>query len=106
MTINFKQLGIPSEFWDYFDKVSKIPRCSGREHLIREYIKKEADKFNLTSKTDIAGNLLVNTSLKKDGSPTVIVQSHMDMVCEKNEDIIHDFLKDPLKLKIVEIFFG
>ena len=103
MTINFKQLGTPSEFWEYFDEVSKIPRCSGREHLIRDYIKREADKFKFTSKTDIAGNLLINTSHKKDGSPTVIVQSHMDMVCEKNEDIIHDFLKDPLKLKIVEI---
>ena len=103
MTINFKQLGTPSEFWEYFDEVSKIPRCSGREHLIREYIKKEADKFNLTSKIDVAGNLLVNASLKKDGRPIVIVQSHMDMVCEKNENISHDFLKDPLKLKIVEI---
>lgn len=103
MTINFKQLGTPSEFWDYFNKVSKIPRCSGREHLIREYIKKEADKFSFPSKTDIAGNLLVSASLKKDGRPTVIVQSHMDMVCEKNEHIAHDFLKDPLNLKIVEI---
>ncbi len=103
MTINFTQLGTPSEFWEYFDEISKIPRCSGREHLIREYIKKEADKFNLTSKIDVAGNLLVNASLKKDGRPIVIVQSHMDMVCEKNENITHDFLKDPLKLKIVEI---
>ena len=103
MTINFKQLGIPSEFWDYFDKVSKIPRCSGREHLIRAYIKKKADKFNLTTKTDKVGNLLVSYSPKKDARPTVIVQSHMDMVCEKNENIAHDFLKDPLKLKIVEI---
>jgi len=103
MSINFKQLGTPSEFWEYFDKISQIPRCSGREHLIREYIKKEADKFNLISKTDTAGNLLVSASLKKDGRPMVIVQSHLDMVCEKNENIIHDFLKDPLKLKIVEI---
>lgn len=103
MTINFKQLGTPSEFWEYFDEVSKIPRCSGREHLIREYIKKEADKFNLTSKTDMAGNLLVSALLKKEGRPMVIVQSHMDMVCEKNENITHDFLKDPLKLKIIDI---
>ena len=50
MTINFKQLGTPSEFWEYFDKISQIPRCSGREHLIREYIKKGAssDLIQLT----------------------------------------------------------
>ena len=87
MSINFKQLGTPSEFWEYFDKISQIPRCSGREHLIREYIKKEADKFNLISKIDTAGNLLVSASLKKGGRPMVIVQSHMDMVCEKKKNI-------------------
>ncbi len=103
MSINFKQLGTPSEFWEYFDKISQIPRCSGREHLIREYIKKEADKFNLASKIDIAGNLLVSITSKKDDRPPIIVQSHMDMVCEKNENVAHDFMKDPLKLKIVEI---
>jgi len=103
MSINFKQLGTPSEFWEYFDKISQIPRCSGREHLIRAYIIKEADKFNFPSKTDKAGNLLVSITSKKDDRPPIIVQSHMDMVCEKNENVAHDFMKDPLKLKIVEI---
>ena len=103
MNINFKELGTPSEFWEYFNQVSKIPRCSGREQLIREYIKKEAEKFNFPSEADVAGNLLVSALPKKDDRPTVIIQSHMDMVCEKNENITHDFLKDPLKLKIIEI---
>jgi dipeptidase D len=103
---NLKNLGEPLEFWQYFFQITKIPRCSTHEDQIREYIKKEAEKLGFQTEVDQIKNIVVRIPSKignKSGSIGVVLQSHMDMVCEKNEDVIHDFLKDPLKLKIVEI---
>ncbi len=99
---NIKELGAPTEFWEYFEQISKIPRCSGKEEQIRQYVKREAEKFNFESKIDKAGNLLVRTLPIRDRKSTIILQSHLDMVCEKNENTNHDFSKDPLKLKVIE----
>jgi len=101
--VNFRELGNPGEFWEYFEEISKIPRCSGNEGQIRTYVKKEAEKFNYQTKIDKAGNLLVSIPPKDGGKSVVILQSHLDMVCEKNENTLHDFSKDPLKLKVIEI---
>ena len=101
--LNLRDLGNPSEFWEYFEQISKIPRCSGKEEQIRNYVKSEAEKFEFETKIDKAGNLLVRITSKNDKNPIIILQSHLDMVCEKNEKTIHDFSKDPLKLKIIEI---
>ncbi len=101
--INFRELGNPGEFWEYFEEISKIPRCSGNEGQIRAYVKKEAEKYNFQTQTDKAGNLLVSIPPKNGGKSVVILQSHLDMVCEKNENTLHDFSKDPLKLKVIEI---
>ena len=92
----------PKLLWEQFDEISKIPRCSKHEEKIREYILAFAKKHNLESKTDKTGNVVVfkPASEKMKDKPTVILQGHMDMVCEKNSDIKHDFLKDPIKLKI------
>ena len=100
--LNLEDLGHPTEFWDYFNQISKIPRESRHEDKIRDFIKVEAAKFGFISQIDEIGNIVVkipamNQKLK------CVLQCHMDMVCEKNEDIIHDFSKDPLKLKIIEI---
>jgi dipeptidase D len=105
MTSRLKDLGEPSEFWEYFEQISKIPRCSGHEERIRLYVKQEAEKFGFETRVDRAGNLLVKipSKVKKDNSIGVVLQCHLDMVCEKNEGILHDFSKDPLKLKILEI---
>ena len=100
-----KNLSNPPEFWDYFERISKIPRCSGKEQKIREFIKNEAEKFGFETQIDQTGNLLVKTVEKglEKNQPKVILQCHMDMVCEKNEYIKHDFFHDVLKLKIIEI---
>ena len=103
MLINPHNLGDPLEFWEYFENISKIPHCSGNEGKIREYIKGEAEKFNFETKIDKAGNILVIIPPKKEKKSIITIQSHMDMVCEKNKDVEHDFSKDPLKLKIVTI---
>ena len=103
---NLKDLGEPPEFWDYMFQISKIPRCSEHEEHIRNFITKEATMMGFETKLDQVGNLVI--IIPNQGSPSkdnlkVILQSHMDMVCEKNEDIHHDFSKDPLRLKMIEI---
>lgn len=97
------KLSKPPEFWDYFQEISAIPRCSTNEERIRAYIKEEAEKFNFPTVVDDVGNLLVDLSPEtQDAKKSVILQSHFDMVCEKNESSSHDFSKDPLELKVFE----
>ncbi|MFX1309406.1 MAG: beta-Ala-His dipeptidase [Promethearchaeota archaeon] len=100
--LDLKDLGEPTEFWEYFNQISKIPRQSRYEEKIRNFIKKEAEKYRFKSQIDEIGNIAVkipamNQTLK------CVLQCHMDMVCEKNEEVIHDFSKDPLKLKIIDL---
>ncbi len=100
--LELENLGKPDDFWNYFYEISKIPRKSRFEDKIRDFIKSEAERYGFKFQIDDIGNIAVkipatNQKLK------CVLQCHMDMVCEKNEGITHDFLKDPLKLKIIEI---
>ena len=92
----------PKLLWKEFEKISKIPRCSKHEEKIREYLLDFAKQHGLKSKTDKTGNVVISkpASSGMEGKPTVILQSHMDMVCEKNSDVDHDFTKDPIKFKL------
>ena len=104
MTHSIRDLGNPSEFWEYFEQISKIPHCSGNEKLIREFIIHEANNFGFETKVDKVGNLVMKIPSKIGvDKPKIIIQCHLDMVCEKNEEIVHDFSKDPLKLKVIEV---
>ncbi len=92
----------PKVLWKHFDEIRKIPHCSKHEEKIREYLLDFAKQQGLKSKTDKPGNVVISkpaSSGMKD-RPVVILQSHMDMVCEKNSDVDHDFTKDPIKLKL------
>ncbi|MEM0492478.1 MAG: aminoacyl-histidine dipeptidase [Candidatus Thermoplasmatota archaeon] len=93
----------PRLVWKHFEEISKIPRCSKHEEKIRGYVIDFARKQGLKYKTDKAGNIVVTKpalSKNMENKPILILQSHMDMVCEKNSDVDHDFSKDPLKLKL------
>ena len=103
---NLKDFGEPSEFWQYFYEITRIPRCSTNEDKIREYIKNEAEKMGFQTEVDTIKNLVVRipSNRASEGNKLgVVLQSHIDMVCEKNENIPHDFSKDPIKLKTIEI---
>jgi dipeptidase D len=91
----------PKLVWKHFEEISKIPRCSKHEEKIRDYIVNFAKKQGLSYKTDKIGNVVISkpAAAGVKNKPVIILQGHMDMVCEKNSDIIHDFSKDPLKLK-------
>lgn len=84
----------------YFEKISSIPRCSKDEARVAAWIQAWADENRLSWKSDPAGNLVVQVPGRGVGDhlAPLILQGHMDMVCEKTPDSAHDFSKDPLTL--------
>lgn len=83
----------------FFKEITQIPRESGHEELIIAYLQKFAADRKLECKTDAAGNVLIvkEAAAGFEDVPAIVLQSHSDMVCEKNEGIEHDFAKDPIK---------
>ena len=83
-----------------FAKISHIPRCSGNEEQIRTFLLAWAAKLGFATKTDQVGNLLVTVPATpgREAAPTLVLQSHLDMVCEKTPTSRHDFSRDPLRL--------
>lgn len=92
----------PNFVWHYFEELSKIPRPSGMEEKASQFVADIAKKHNLQYKKDKVGNVVILLPPSKgfEKSPTVILQGHLDMVCEKNSGTKHDFTKDPIKLKV------
>lgn len=84
-----------------FEHISSIPRCPGKEKKITKMLKRWAQKNNLEFKRDRKGNVLIKVPATKgmENAPTIVLQGHLDMVCEKMPDSGHNFKKDPLKLK-------
>jgi dipeptidase D len=90
----------PALVWDHFYELSRIPRCSGNEEAAGRYIIAVAGRNNLPCKKDKAGNIIVSkpASAGMEQRPAVVLQGHLDMVGEKNNDTVHDFEKDPITL--------
>lgn len=85
-----------------FSEITRIPRESGNEQHIIAYLQDFAAKHSLECKTDPTGNVLITKAATpgRESSPTIIIQNHSDMVCEKNSGVEHDFAKDPIKAVI------
>ena len=94
----------PKKVFQYFEEISQIPRGSGNEKAISDYLVGVAKKLSLEVIQDEALNVIIKKPGTKgyENSPTVILQGHMDMVCEKNKGTDHDFEKDPLKLRVID----
>ncbi len=92
----------PKEVFYYFENLTKIPRCSGNEGEVAKYIINFAKEHGFEWYTDKALNVVIKKPATKgyETRPTVILQGHTDMVCEKNEGTVHDFEKDPIKVEI------
>ncbi|MBQ8838703.1 MAG: aminoacyl-histidine dipeptidase [Bacteroidales bacterium] len=86
----------------FFKEITKIPRESGHEEQIIAYLQDFAAARNLECKTDDAGNVLIvkEAAAGYENVPAIVLQSHSDMVCEKNEGVEHDFAKDPIRYVI------
>ena len=84
----------------FFEAINQIPRGSGNEKGVSDYIVSFAKERNLWVHQDSANNVIIKKGATKgyENAPTVVIQGHMDMVCVKNPDVVHDFLKDPIKM--------
>ena len=92
----------PQKVFYYFNEICKIPRPSKHEEKIVEWLMETGKKLGLPTKRDKIGNVLISkpaTKGKENVTP-VIFQSHVDMVCEKNEDTVFDFSKDAIQTYI------
>lgn len=92
----------PERVFYYFEEISRIPRCSGDEKRISDYLVEFGKKNNLTTIQDEALNVIIKKEGTKgyENAPAVVLQGHMDMVCEKEPNVDHDFSKDPIKLRV------
>ena len=88
----------PQSVFTYFEEILQIPRPSKKEEKIIAYLKDFAIKKSFDYEIDKVGNVVIRKPATKgfENRKTVILQSHIDMVCEKNNDTIHDFEKDPI----------
>ncbi|HOU83133.1 MAG TPA: beta-Ala-His dipeptidase, partial [Bacteroidales bacterium] len=96
--INFE----PHKVWQYFYEITQIPRPSKNEDKIITYLENFAKSKNLEYKKDRVNNIVIRKPASKGGEnkPMVALQCHVDMVCEKNNDVDKDFLKDPIEAYI------
>ena len=94
----------PRAVWQIFGEMAKIPHGSGNEAAVQAMFKAWAAKRGLPCKEDRVGNLLIEipASPGLERVPPVLLQGHVDMVCEKNAATRHDFAKDPLKIKVAD----
>ena len=90
----------PETLWKRFYEISQVPRCSKQEGKILQYVKNFAAEHNVELKEDEVGNLVLKVPATEgyENAPVVILQGHVDMVCEKNKGTEHDFENDPIKL--------
>ncbi|MBN1944323.1 MAG: aminoacyl-histidine dipeptidase [Bradymonadales bacterium] len=91
----------PTTLWNHFDQLTRLPRGSGNERLASQYVLSIARHHHLSAQVDERGNTVVYlpASPGHQSAPTVILQGHLDMVCEKNDEVAHDFTTDPIRLR-------
>jgi len=91
----------PSTLWGHFAALSAIPRPSKREQRAAEWVASLGAGMGAEVRRDAAGNvvLAVPATRGREGAPIVVLQSHLDMVCEKNSGVDHDFDRDPIRLR-------
>jgi len=93
----------PERVWYYFNEICKIPRSSKHEEKIAKYLILFGKEHSLETIKDDVGNILIKKSAFRgmENRKTVVLQSHIDMICEKNSNVIHDFDYDPI-IPVVE----
>ena len=87
---------------DLFEEISAIPRCSKHEEKIGAFLLDWAGKHGIEARKDKVGNVLIKVKASPgyERSGAVVIQGHMDMVCEKTADSPHDFAKDPIRFVV------
>ncbi|MBO5977678.1 MAG: M20/M25/M40 family metallo-hydrolase, partial [Bacteroidales bacterium] len=88
----------PASVWHYFQELCKVPRPSFKTQKAQQWLLDFAKEHGLESIHDKTGNIIIRkpASAGRENAKPVILQGHIDMVCEKNNDVQHDFEKDPI----------
>ena len=89
----------PEIVWKFFHEVTQVPRPSKKEGKMIAFLESFAKEYQVAIKKDAAGNILMSKPATPgyEDRPVVVLQSHMDMVCEKNNATVHDFENDPIE---------
>ncbi len=89
----------PQPVWEIFERITRVPRPSKKEGKIIAFLEQFAREHGLPFKKDSAGNIVICRPATGEGAakPVVVLQSHVDMVCEKNSDVVFDFDNDPIE---------
>ncbi len=92
----------PKHLWKRFYEITQVPRPSKKEEKIRAHIRELLKSLNTEFKEDATGNIvaLVPATPGHENAPTIVLQGHVDMVCEKNKDKQHDFDNDPIDVSV------
>ena len=88
----------PKAVFKFFEEISSIPRGSGNETAVVDYIAAVADRYSLKYRRDDFDNIIIWKKSCKENAPTILLQGHTDMVCQANADSEHDFEKDALEI--------
>jgi dipeptidase D len=89
----------PKRVWKHFYELTQIPRPTGHMEKVTQFIKDFGEELGLEVEQDKVGNVLIRKPATKgfESTKTVILQSHLDMVPQKNSEVTHDFLNDPIQ---------
>ncbi len=90
----------PKLVWEYFYGFTQVPRPSKKEEKIRAHVREFANSKGLKFVEDETGNIVIKVPATPgyESAPTIVIQGHLDMVCEKNKGTEHDFENDPIKI--------
>jgi dipeptidase D len=90
--------------WQHFDAIRMIPRPSKHEEAVAAHVQQWAASKGFGVQRDAAGNVVVKVPAcaGREAAPVVILQGHLDMVPEKNQDVVFDFEKDPIQVRVVD----
>lgn len=92
----------PRLLWEAFDEITKVPRPTHHLEKMKQFLVDWANRHNIPVRTDEVGNVVMTKPATPghENAPTIILQGHQDMVAEKNNDTVHDFLNDPIQTYI------
>lgn len=101
--MNIKDLE-PKELWGNFYHLTRCPRPSKHEEVVREFLVNWAKERNIACRVDAIGNIIMSKPATKgmENRCPVVLQAHMDMVPQARAGKVHDFIKDPIETKIVD----
>ena len=92
----------PRHVWRHFDAIRSVPRPSRHEEKIREHLLAWARERKFETRVDKVGNTVISVPATKghERAPILVLQAHMDMVCEKNANVTFDFSREPIQLRL------